>query len=162
MYDVTELSTAVKPAFLRYLLARRGNPVVYLDPDIEVFDRLDEVETLAAGHGLVLTPHLIEPLPTDKEQPADIDILVSGAYNLGFIAVGRRDDVVALLGLVGGTERLAVDCIIDHATGYFVDQRWMDLARVFVSDLHILRIQLQRGLLEPAAATWCAMGVHIR
>ncbi len=137
MYDVTELSTAVKPAFLRYLLARTGNPVVYLDPDIEVFDRLDEVETLAAGHGLVLTPHLIEPLPTDKEQPADIDILVSGAYNLGFIAVAPRDDVVALLDW--WHERLAVDCIIDHATGYFVDQRWMDLAPGFVSDLHILR-----------------------
>ncbi len=137
MYDVTELSTAVKPAFLRYLLARTGSPVLYLDPDIEVFDRLDEVETLAAAHGLVLTPHLTEPLPTDMRQPADLDILVSGAYNLGFIAVAPRDDVIALL--AWWHERLVVDCIIDHATGYFVDQRWMDLAPGFVSDLHILR-----------------------
>ena len=62
---------------------------------------------------------------------------MSGAYNLGFIAVAPRDDVIALL--AWWHERLAVDCIIDHATGYFVDQRWMDLAPGFVSDLHILR-----------------------
>jgi glycosyltransferase involved in cell wall biosynthesis/SAM-dependent methyltransferase len=137
MYDVTELATAVKPAFLLHLLERTGKAVLYLDPDIEVFGCLDEVEGFADAHGLVLTPHLIQPLPHDDKQPADLDILVSGAFNLGFVAVAPREDVLALL--KWWHERLSVDCIIDHANGHFVDQRWMDLSPGFVSDLLILR-----------------------
>ena len=43
-YDVMELSTAVKPWLLRTLLERPGvDSVIYLDPDIQVFDSLEEI-----------------------------------------------------------------------------------------------------------------------
>ena len=51
IYDVTELSTAVKPALLRALLKRTGGPVTYLDPDIEVFASLAEIEAGARATG---------------------------------------------------------------------------------------------------------------
>src|ERR1700754_3911794 len=123
IYDVTELSTAVKPALLRALLKRTGGPVTYLDPDIEVFSSLEEIERNAAAHGLVLTPHLLAPLPSDDRQPSDVDILLSGSYNLGFVSMGDRPDVHALLDW--WDERLRRDCIIDHGRGRFVDQRFM-------------------------------------
>src|SRR5437899_2563391 len=47
LYTVLELATAVKPWLLRYLLAREGvERVVYLDPDIQIFDSLSEVNEL--------------------------------------------------------------------------------------------------------------------
>ena len=68
IYDVMELATAVKPAFLRHLLtqtsAASGNPAVcYLDPDVEVYHPFPEVAALADEVGIVLTPHVLHPLP---------------------------------------------------------------------------------------------------
>jgi hypothetical protein len=40
-YNVTEFSTALKPWVLEAALAQSSRPVLYLDPDIEVFGRLD-------------------------------------------------------------------------------------------------------------------------
>ena len=48
-YSVLELSTAVKPWLLRHLLHERGaERITYLDPDIQVFASLGEVESLLA------------------------------------------------------------------------------------------------------------------
>src|SRR6185437_13190474 len=42
-YSVLELSTAVKPWLLRHLLTDQGLPgITYLDPDIQVFDSLEQ------------------------------------------------------------------------------------------------------------------------
>ena len=43
-YDVMELATAVKPLLLMHLLRQSSDPVVYLDPDIQVYAPLDPVE----------------------------------------------------------------------------------------------------------------------
>jgi SAM-dependent methyltransferase/glycosyltransferase involved in cell wall biosynthesis len=137
IYDVTELSTAVKPALLRALLKRTGGPVTYLDPDIQVFSSLEEIEAGARAHGLVLTPHLLAPLPVDECQPTDVDILLSGSYNLGFCSMADRPDIHGLLDWWDASLRR--DCIIDHSRGRFVDQRFMDLAPGFVDDFLVLR-----------------------
>src|SRR5689334_17854323 len=65
MYDVTELATAVKPLLLRRLLDDGVREVMYLDPDIRIYGRLDEVLPLARQHDIVLTPHTLEPFPHD-------------------------------------------------------------------------------------------------
>src|ERR1700722_5366203 len=50
-YDVLELSTAVKPWLLRYLLRSGGTDrITYLDPDIQVFDSLQEIDDLLGEH----------------------------------------------------------------------------------------------------------------
>lgn len=137
MYDVTELCTALKPAILMHVLARTDGAVTYLDPDIEIFDSLEEVDGLADVHGLVLIPHLTSPLPSDQRHPSDLDILLSGTYNLGFIAVAPREEIAVLL--LWWQEHLLVDCVHDPAGGHFFDQRWMDLSPGFVSDACVLR-----------------------
>ncbi len=38
-YSILEFSTAVKPWLLSHLLERTGRPVLYFDPDIEIFGR---------------------------------------------------------------------------------------------------------------------------
>lgn len=124
IYDVMELATAVKPWLLRSLLDQGLSSVAYLDPDIKVYDNLEELSALAEEHGFVLTPHLLRPIARDGKNPSELDILISGTYNLGFIAVGGASRPF----LSWWEERLARDCLHDVGRGLFVDQRWIDLA----------------------------------
>src|SRR4029079_12930896 len=93
IYDVTELSTAVKPKLLQRLIQERAMPVIFLDPDIRVYASLACVASLADAHGLVLTPHVTEPIPDDGRQVDSLFVLAAGVYNLGFIAVGPSGSV---------------------------------------------------------------------
>lgn len=133
IYDPTELATAVKPALLLHLL-ERDEPVCYLDPDIEIFAPLDELGSLAAEKGIVLTPHALEPLPEDGRKPTPDDIADAGVFNLGFICVDA--DARPLLEWWG--ERLRRDCLIDFEHGMFVDQRLLDFVPAFARH-HVLR-----------------------
>ena len=137
-YDVTELSTAVKPWLLRHLLDRGGTKAVtYLDPDILITESLEEVDALAREYGVVLTPHFTEPLPRDGLRPSEEDILIAGAYNLGFIALGAGETADELLGW--WSERLESHCLVEPDKGLFVDQRWIDLVPGIWPRAHILR-----------------------
>jgi glycosyltransferase involved in cell wall biosynthesis len=137
-YDVMELSTAVKPWLLRHLLQRPGvDSVMYLDPDIKIFDSLREIEERALEHNVVLTPHFTDPLPRDNRKPSEEDILVAGTYNLGFIALGASKTAEELLDW--WSERLEQHCINDPERGWFVDQRWIDLAPGLWPGIDVLR-----------------------
>ncbi|HEX9726164.1 MAG TPA: methyltransferase domain-containing protein [Vicinamibacteria bacterium] len=122
IYDVTELATAVKPWLMRHLLKDGQPEVVFFDPDIQIFSPLDDIADLARRHSIVLTPHDIEPMPRDRSNPSEIQVLQSGAYNLGFIAVGSG----AASFLDWWTERLRRHCVSAPEQGLFVDQRWID------------------------------------
>ncbi len=138
IYDVLELSTAVKPWLLRHLLEERGlERIAYLDPDIRVYDRLDEIDGLTREHGLVLIPHITTPLPRDGKRPSEADILISGTYNLGFISLERGAGTERLLDW--WSERLKTDCVVAPDAGYFVDQRWMDFVHGVMPDFYVLR-----------------------
>ncbi|HEY2830573.1 MAG TPA: glycosyltransferase family 2 protein, partial [Thermoanaerobaculia bacterium] len=135
IYDVTELATAMKPWVFQYLFDRGARVILYLDPDIEVFDSLGPLEPLARTHGMVLTPHLAAPLPRDGKRPDERDLLLAGMYNLGFLALSSEG---AKMFLPWWRERLRRDCINDPASGLFVDQRWIDFAPALF-DAFILR-----------------------
>jgi glycosyltransferase involved in cell wall biosynthesis len=136
-YSVIELSTAVKPWLLRHLLREVQGPITYLDPDIQVFGSLEELDRLAFEHGLVLTPHNSEPIPPDGKRPSQIDIMIAGVYNLGYVSLAPSAEIAELLDW--WSDRLRRDCRVDPTYGYFVDQRWFDLAPGFVSDYAIVR-----------------------
>ena len=121
IYDILELATAVKPWLLQHLL-ETDEVVCYLDPDIEVFSSLDEIERLARRHSIVLTPHTTTPMPRDGLIPSEQTIRLAGVFNLGFIAVSR--DAASFL--AWWSERLRRECRVAVAQGLFVDQRWLD------------------------------------
>ena len=153
LYTVLEYSTAVKPWLLRHLLARDGaDGIVYLDPDIRLYAPIDDVFAAVREHGLVLNPHNTGPMPRDGRKPNEQDILIAGAYNLGFL--GLRDDRFGAFLLDWWGERLETDCIVDPERGFFVDQRWMDLVPGLAEDFHLvghrLLVQLL-GILERRA-----------
>jgi glycosyltransferase involved in cell wall biosynthesis/GT2 family glycosyltransferase len=125
IYDVTELATAVKPWLFEYFFERGASVAIYLDPDIEVFGSLGPLEPWTRERGMLLTPHITEPLPQDGRHPDERDLLVSGVYNLGFLALSAE---AAKPFLRWWQERLRRHCLNDTAGGLFVDQRWIDFA----------------------------------
>jgi glycosyltransferase involved in cell wall biosynthesis len=122
IYDVTELSTAVKPLFLQRLVRGRESAVIYLDPDIRVFGSLAYVSQLADQHDLVLTPHMTRPVPEDGRGIDALFVLAAGVYNLGFVAVAPTA-AACLDWWWRQTRRRALN---DPQQQMFTDQRWAD------------------------------------
>jgi glycosyltransferase involved in cell wall biosynthesis len=129
IYDVTELSTATKPLLLRRLLQESKGPVLYFDPDMEIFDSVEGLWETAAAHGIALTPHTLAPIPDDGLGASDTFVLQAGVYNLGFIGVGPSSEDF----LDWWWGRLRRHCISEPGHGIFVDQRWVDYVPSFFS-----------------------------
>lgn len=163
-YSVLELSTAVKPWLMRHLMRKTGGPVTYLDPDIKIYGSLERLDELAAEHGVVLIPHNNQPIPLDGRAPSQVDIMIAGVYNLGYISLAPRPEVDRLIDW--WADRLRRDCRVDPVWGYFVDQRWFDLAPGFLGDFAIVREpeynvaywNLHARKLECADARWLVDG----
>jgi len=136
-YTILELNTAVKPWALEYLLELGHRQVLYIDPDIRLYQPLTEVnDLLDGGAALVLTPHLLAPNDDDRS-PGDLDIRVAGTYNLGFCALSAQPSARAFLRWWQG--KLARDCVVDKAVGIFVDQSWVDLTPGMFDQVAVLR-----------------------
>jgi len=137
-YTILELNTAVKPWMFEWLFkSKQYERVVYLDPDIYLYRPMLEVEeALACGSLMVLTPHLTGPL-ADGKKPTELDIMRAGAYNLGFIALARHASMLPFL--KWWQSKLEFQCIVDFASGLFVDQKWIDLVPGMFPDVFILR-----------------------
>jgi hypothetical protein len=108
-----------------------------LDPDIRVYRRLVELEAvLEKGASVVVTPHLTAPLE-DGKNPNDHHMLQAGVFNLGFIAVSRKNEAREFVRWWG--RRLKTHGYSDVGRNLFTDQRWIDLAPCFLADLAVLR-----------------------
>ncbi|MGC9964454.1 MAG: hypothetical protein ABSE08_03525 [Syntrophobacteraceae bacterium] len=137
-HTVVETCTAVKGPIALSLLKRGAEKVMYIDPDIAVFNRLDEIDRLLDSHSVVLTPHLLE-FEDVKSAVEDNEIcaLRHGVFNLGFFAVNNSSEGLRFADWFN--QRLLEYCYADIPHGLFTDQRWCDLAPTFFQDLHILR-----------------------
>jgi glycosyltransferase involved in cell wall biosynthesis/phospholipid N-methyltransferase len=137
-YDITELCTAVKPWLMSHIMhAFAVDQVIYFDPDIAIFRPLDEMWALLDDSHIVLIPHLLDPIPLDGNRPSEQDILIAGAYNLGFVGLRTSADTTRMLDW--WKERLRDLCRIDVPHGLFVDQKWIDLVPSLFRGTAILR-----------------------
>ena len=96
-YSIMELNTAVKP-FAILKLFESYDRVIYMDPDIFVYKKLQPVEdALDDGYNFVLTPHFNGLFEEDDMHPDETDIMRAGVYNLGFIALNRCADTIEMV-----------------------------------------------------------------
>jgi lipopolysaccharide biosynthesis glycosyltransferase len=139
MHTVVELCTAVKgQAFIKIFESDGADKIVYLDPDIVVFDDLQELSHLLDTYSVVLTPHQVEPeKDADAVRDNEICSLMHGVFNLGFLAVRRSSEGIRFV--KWWRERLIDHCYDNIPNGLFTDQKWVDLAPAFFDDLYILR-----------------------
>jgi hypothetical protein len=134
-YDILELNTNVKPTFAKRLLEWHDK-VIYLDPDIFVYDSLKPIFDRLVRHPVVLTPHTTTPIDDDK-LPGELEFLNSGIYNLGFAAFNASPDARCLLDW--WERRCLQQAYNDQPCGLFVDQKWMDFAPSLCPDVLVLR-----------------------
>lgn len=135
-HTVVELCTAVKGQALVRFLEEGSDKVVYLDPDIAVFQELSCLSCLLDEHDVVLTPHVTIPEQTavgitDNEVAA----LKHGIYNFGFYAVKNSENGLAFA--KWWRDRLIDYCYDDIPNGIFTDQRWGDLAPAMFEGIYI-------------------------
>ncbi|HEY6044794.1 MAG TPA: glycosyl transferase [Nitrosospira sp.] len=138
-HTIVELATAIKPFALAKLLKRPdASKVIYLDPDIVVFSRLDDILASLDQANLVLTPHQICP---EQSLAAVVDneicSLKHGIYNLGFIGVATTE--IGHEFANWWSQRVYHFCRADIPNGLFTDQRWIDLVPAFFEDVAIMR-----------------------
>jgi hypothetical protein len=137
-HGLVELCTAVKGQMLCKLLDDGAEKVVYLDPDIALFDDLTPIVSLLDQANIILTPHQVEP---DEAVSAILDneigSLKYGIYNLGFLAVAGTNEGRRFAGW--WRDRLLRFCFDDVVNGLFTDQRWCDHVPVFFDGVHVLR-----------------------
>lgn len=136
-YTILELCTAVKPYYLEDLFARHGlDKLIYLDPDILLFDQLEPVLEALTRSSIVLTPHLTGRL-ADNQASSELLVRQHGVYNVGFIALSRCEESADFL--KWWQAKLYNDCITDLEQGIFVDQSWLDLAPGLFEGVEVLR-----------------------
>ncbi len=139
-YDVTEYCTAVKPKFILYLFEKyHYDKVIYLDPDIFVYESLKTIWNELDNSLIVLTPHVIKANPKCNlmHVKQEESVLISGIYNLGFI--GIKNSPESLLFLQWWHSRLETECYDDKNTGLFTDQKWVNMCTAFVDQVCVLR-----------------------
>jgi len=127
--------------------------VIYLDPDCQVFSKLEEVfELVSTGKAdVILTPHI-----TDQESTSygiwshEIAALKHGTFNLGFFVVANRPNGREFLRW--WAQRLVDYSHIDFLTGTFTDQKWANLAPYIFDKVTVLT---ERGY---NVATWNLTG----
>lgn len=137
-HTVVELCTAVKGQALVKFLAEGSDKVVYLDPDIVVYNELAHIEELLDQYDILLTPHQTLPESTmNNIIHNEICSLQHGAYNFGFYAVSNTDNGKKFA--KWWRDRLVDFCYDDIPNGIFTDQKWGDLVPAMFDGVFILR-----------------------
>ncbi|HTN09543.1 MAG TPA: hypothetical protein VL154_01050 [Acetobacteraceae bacterium] len=130
-HDVVEACTAVKGHMMAWLLdPPDGSPgydkVIYLDPDIGVFNPLDGILKRLDHGSVVLTPHQTEPNSTELAViDNEMTSLQYGIFNLGFVAA-RRDRTGRAFA-AWWASMLYRACYDAPERGIFTDQKYCDL-----------------------------------
>lgn len=148
MHDVVELCTAVKgAAAIRIIKELELDRLVYLDPDIGVFDSLAPVSDMLDENSVLFTPHSTAPASTPRGIVDDeLCALKYGVYNFGFLAV--KSDADGMRFLHWWNDRLMDYCYDDIPNGMFTDQKWGDIAPGLFDFIKIVHLP------EYNVATW--------
>ncbi len=139
VHTVVELCTAVKGAAALYILQKtKTDKLVYLDPDIAVFNNLDRLSEMLDENSVLITPHQTQPaLSYQGIIEEEICSLKHGVYNFGFFAV--KNDINGLKFLNWWNDRLMQFCYDDIPNGLFTDQKWGDLLPALFDFVKIVR-----------------------
>jgi len=149
-HNITELCTAVKPMIAQYIFSTyTADKIIYLDPDIAVFDSLSVLESYLDKYSMIFTPHQLKPEEQDVYvRENEILFLKRGANNLGFFGV--KNDKEGLAFLKWWSSRLMHYCFDDTIgvlnelkrdgiLGLFTDQKWIDLVPSFFNNYYFIK-----------------------
>ena len=138
-YSVFELSNSLKPFCAEFLLNhfRDSDTVIYLDSDLYIYSKMDDLDSLLGNYEIIISPHFFTPLPADGIKQNERHFLNSGLYNGGFFAVTRSEEVLKFL--KWWQERLRTLCLVDVSRGLFVDQIWLNYVPLYFKGVHLIK-----------------------
>jgi hypothetical protein len=139
MHSIVELATAIKPFALAHLLARPDcGTVLYFDPDMVLFSRVDDILASLRESNVALTPHQTTP---ERNLAAVIDneitSLKMGVFNLGFVGVANTAEGRRFA--QWWSDRCYHFCRAEVANGLFTDQKWCNFVPIFFDGVAILK-----------------------
>jgi hypothetical protein len=139
VYKIVELNTSVKPFYFDYIFRTYpdAQKVIYLDPDIYVYNSFEYIEKALDENDILLTPHTCTPYPLDGLKPSERSFLMYGIYNLGFIAVKRSANTINFVNWF--KDRLQTYCYAEAKLGMYVDQLWANLIPVLFDKVQVSR-----------------------
>lgn len=136
-YEIVEFNTALKSSAFEYIFQyTKTDLIYYFDPDIKLYQSLTEFEVHWKGASILLTPHILSPIPLDNNAPDENLFLNHGIYNLGFLGLKRSNTTFSFLNW--WSSRLAEKCLIDLKEGYFTDQIWINLVPLLFKDVSVI------------------------
>jgi glycosyltransferase involved in cell wall biosynthesis len=122
-YDMVELQTTIKPFAFQYVFKKFGaSSTIFLDNDIWVTASLLPLQRELQKRSVVVTPHILSPIPEDGNKQKDKDILTAGVFNFGFVAFQNTPTANAFLDF--WSQRLTSYGFVDAENGMFYDQNW--------------------------------------
>tara|TARA_B100000780_G_scaffold278361_1_gene251626 strand:- start:9074 stop:10297 length:1224 start_codon:yes stop_codon:yes gene_type:complete len=134
-YDVTELTTSIKP-YLAMSLLENNKKVIFFDPDTYILNSIDCIIEMLDVSPIVLTPHYVTPQDRGTAlSQSDIGMMRFGSFNLGFFAIS--DDEEGFQFLEWWDKRCRDLCFFETQFGLSTDQKWISIAPCFFPNLHI-------------------------
>jgi hypothetical protein len=128
-YNVIEYSTAIKPFFIDYFFNKKYDKVVYLDPDMYIYNNLSLIYNNLNTYDFIITPHIRKPYVEFNGSTSEEEILFVGIYNLGFFAISNSSNGNTFI--QWWKEKLRDQCYADKFDALHVDQRWIDFLPSF-------------------------------
>ncbi len=133
--DPTGWCCALKPWIMQDALSRtKAKAVLYADNDIGFYQRPSGMLERLRDHPVVLTPHLLKPLPPEAS-PNEAKLLPYGAYNAGLLAADNSSTASQFLEWWGSRLLDPRHSVRDQ--GY--DQPWLAWAPLYFPNIGILR-----------------------
>ncbi len=97
-YNSFELCNALRPFWIKHLMQNPSrNIVIYLDSDIFVVGSFKGLTDIPSNALFALTPHILTPYPMDDQKPDDMDMMLHGMYNSGFVYYKRDSKTEEIL-----------------------------------------------------------------
>lgn len=143
-YNLVEFCTAIKPCCFGFLFDKTEySKVIYLDPDVYVFNSLNPLFNDLDKYSIILTPHIVDMQTPFKGVYPDYLFLVNGTFNLGFIGLNNSKESRNML--AWWEDRLNDQCFFDNDRGMATDQKWINLLPAFLGP-EVLHISSGKGL----------------
>jgi hypothetical protein len=124
-YNLVEFCTAIKAACFQYLFTKGYEKLLYMDPDVYVFNPLQPVFEQLSEKSILVTPHILSAQTPFKGHYDDHLFLLNGTFNLGFI--GLKRSITTEKFLQWWHHRLVEHSFFDNDRGTATDQKWMNL-----------------------------------
>jgi len=132
-YDILEFATSLRAWFAIYFL-QSNDKVIYLDPDMLIYDNLNGILSDLDHYPIILTPHYTKP-QNYNDVDSDLSIMKFGAFNLGFFALKNVQESFDFLTWL--SHRCYHLCFAESQFGLHTDQKWVSIAPCFFPNIHI-------------------------